>query len=290
MNYTPSRARIVHFRWIHAFVAGAVYLLGAGVLSAGIASAQTSPQPTLADEWKFRAIVYFWGANVSTTAKFPGGNTATSDLSLSDLLHNLKMTGMGAFEVQKGPWGAFTDVVYMNVGATKSTTRDGTIDGVPLPVGATLETGIGLKAWIWTLAGSYRVQSSLDQEMDVFAGARLLSLEPTLTFNFNVDVGPFVGPGRGGSRTVKANDWDAIVGVKGRFGFASNREWFIPYYADIGTGDSDLTWQASGGIGYKFSWGDTMLTYRYLDYNFKSSSKIENQTFKGPWLGAAFSW
>jgi hypothetical protein len=261
-------------------------LLGTGVLSSRNAAAQS----TLSDEWKFRGIVYFWGANISTTVKFPGGNTATSDLSLSDLLNNLRMTGMGAFEVQKGPWGAFTDVIYMNVGATKATTRDGTIDGVPLPIGATLNTGIGLKAWIWTLAGSYRVQSSPESEMDVFVGARLLSLEPTLSYSFNVDVGPFVGPGREGRRSVKANDWDAIIGVKGRFGFPSNREWFLPYYVDIGTGDTDFTWQASGGVGYRFSWGDMMLTYRYLDYDFKSSGKIESMTMKGPWLGAAFNF
>ena len=274
----------------HAVVAGAMVLVGTGVLSPANSAAQSTSTSTLSDDWKFRGIVYFWGANVTTKATFPGGNTASVDLSLSDLLNHLKMTGMGAIEVQKGPWGAFTDVVYMNIGASKTATRDGTIDGVPLPVGATLNTSLGLKALVWTLAGSYRVQSSPDLEMDVLAGARLLSLEPTLNFSFNVDVGPFTGPGRSGSRSVKATDWDAIVGVKGRVGFASSREWFIPYYVDVGTGDTQLTWQASGGVGYRFSWGDAMLTYRYLDYTFKSSSKLEGQTFKGPWLGAAFSW
>jgi hypothetical protein len=200
------------------------------------------------------------------------------------------MAGMGTLEAQKGRWGAFTDVVYMNVGGTSTKTRDGTIDGVPLPVGVTVNTGMAVKAWVWTLAGSYRVQSSPDLEMDVFAGARLLSIEPTLTYSFNVDVGPFVGPGRGGSRSVKEKDWNAIIGAKGRMGLGSSREWFVPYYFDIGTGDSDLTWQAFGGLGYAFSWGDAMLTYRYLDYNFKSSSKVEDLKMKGPLLGVAFHW
>ena len=26
----------------------------------------------------------------------------------------------------------------------------------------------------------------------------------------------------------------------------------VPYYADLGAGDSDLTWQLFGGIGYRF--------------------------------------
>ena len=126
--------------------------------------------------------------------------------------------------------------------------------------------------------------------MDVFAGARMLTLEPRLTWNFNVDVGPFVGPGRAGSRTVKETNWDAIVGVKGRVGFGANREWFIPYYVDIGTGDSDFTWQGSAGIGYAYPWGEVIATWRYLDYKFKSSSKVDDLTINGPVLGVAFRW
>jgi hypothetical protein len=284
----------LHNKLIHAVAAGAMVLLGTCALLPGNAAAQSAadaaPQSTLSDQWKFRALLYFWGANINTTATFPGGNTASADISFSDLLRNLRMAGMGALEVQKGSWGAFTDVLYMNVGATKSTTQDGTIDGVPLPAAATLNTGIGLKALIWTLAGSYRVQSSPESEMDLFAGARLLSLEPTLSYSFNVDVGPFVGPGRSGSRTVKANDWDAVFGAKGRLSYASSPAWFIPYYADIGTGDTDLTWQVSAGVGYSFSWGDVLLTYRYLDYKFKSSDVLDAMTMKGPSLGVALNW
>jgi hypothetical protein len=40
-----------------------------------------------------------------------------------------------------------------------------------------------------------------------------------------------------------------------------NEHWYLPYYADIGTGDSDLTWQLFGGIGYMFNWGDIKLGY-----------------------------
>jgi len=261
-------------------------LLGVGVLASGSAAAQS----TLSDEWRFRAMVYLWGATIKGTATFPGGNTANIDMPFHTLLDHLKMAGMGTLEAQKGPWGAFTDVIYMNLGAANSRTRDGTIDGVPLPVGVTANTGVGLKSWVWTLAGSYRIQSTADSEMDVFAGARMLTLEPTLTWNFNVDVGPFVGPGRAGSRTVKETNWDAIVGAKGRVAFGANREWFIPYYADIGTGDSDLTWQLSAGLGYSYSWGDVIATWRYLDYNFKSKSKVQDLTMNGPLLGVAFHW
>lgn len=276
----------MHTRLNQAVITKAAALFLAGALSSGSVAAQS----TLSDEWKFRAVVYLWGATIKGAATFPGGNTADIDWNFRTLLDHLKMAGMGSLEAQKGPWGAFTDVLYLNLGTTKTTTRDGTINGVPLPVGVTANTGMDLKAWVWTLAGSYRVQSTTESEMDVFAGARMLTIEPTLRWNFNVDVGPFVGPSRVGSSTVKGKDWDGIIGAKGRVGFGANREWFIPYYADIGTGDSDLTWQISAGIGYSYPWGDVIATWRYLDYNFKKSSKIDDLTMNGPLLGVAFHW
>jgi len=34
--------------------------------------------------------------------------------------------------------------------------------------------------------------------------------------------------------------------------------------------------------------GDAYATYRYLDYDFKSSSKVQDLTIKGPLVGVAF--
>ena len=263
----------------------AAAMFGVGAALSGAAAAQS-----VSDEWRFRAVIYMWAPRITTTATFPGGNTAESVMKFHTILDHLKMTGMGTLEAQKGRWGVFTDVVYMNLGGAKATTRDGTIDGVPLPVGVTSNTGLDLKSWIWTTAATYRVQSTPESDFDVLAGARMLTLEPRLTWNFNVDVGPFVGPSRAGSRTVKETNWDGIIGVKGRATFGASREWFIPYYVDIGTGNSDFTWQAYAGLGYAYSWGEVIATWRYLDYNFKSSSKVNDLTVNGPVLGVAFRW
>ena len=59
---------------------------------------------------------------------------------------------------------------------------------------------------------------------------------------------------------------DAIVGLRGRRNIGGE-QWFVTYYADVGAGDSDLTWQANVGAGYAFGWGDVVLAYRYLDYD-----------------------
>ena len=257
----------------------------AGALSPACASAEA-----LTNEWQFRAFVYMWMPKISGGANLPGGNTVDFDVNFHTILDHLKLAGMGSVEAQKGRWGMFTDVIYMNLGGTATRTRDGTIDGVPLPVGVTLNTGLDLKSWIWTLAGSYRVQAEPDSSLDVFAGARMLWLQPTLNYDFSADVGPFVGPTRTGSRSVTGRNWDAIVGTKGRAGFGANREWFIPYYVDVGTGQSKFTWQGAVGIGYAYPWGELVATWRYLDYNVKSGQKLNDLTINGPLMGVAFHW
>ena len=72
--------------------------------------------------------------------------------------------------------------------------------------------------------------------------------------------------------------------------FGESRKWFVPYYVDIGTGESNLTWQAMGGIGYSFGWGDVVAAWRYIDYDMKSGKKIESMTFNGPAIAAVFHW
>ncbi len=67
-----------------------------------------------------------------------------------------------------------------------------------------------------------------------------------------------------------------------------NEQWYVPYYADIGTGDSDLTWQALAGIGYRFSWGDIKLVYRYLSYDMDDDKLLKDLDLSGPALGVVF--
>jgi len=258
--------------------------IAAGALSPARASAQE-----LSDQWKFRASIYMWMPQITGDANLSGNNMADIDVKFHTLLDHLKMAFMGNIEAQKGRWGAFTDVIYFDVGSAKATTRDHTIDGVPLPEAVTLNTGLDFKAVVWTLAGSYRVLAEPGSSFDVFAGAQMLRLDATLNYQFDRDFGPFVGPNRSGSRGASGNTWDAIVGVKGRAAFGDDRKWFVPYYADVGTGQSQLTWQASTGIGYVFSWGEVVATWRYLDWK-EPFPRVPKWTVKGPQLAVAFSW
>jgi hypothetical protein len=249
------------------------------------ASAQT------ADSWKWQASIYAYLPDISGRTTFPEtGGGGGSTLDAETILDNLKMTFMGNIEASNGRWGMFTDAVYMDIGNTKSGYRDFTLGGATLPAGVAANVSYDLKGWAWTLAGTWRVSSSPSSTVDVLAGARLFDLRQTFGYEVTGNVGSIPAAGRAGTSEAKLSNWDAIVGLKGRMAFGESRKWFVPYYFDIGTGESDLTWQAMGGIGYSFGWGDVVAAWRYLDYDMKSGKKIESMTFNGPAIAAVFHW
>jgi hypothetical protein len=113
--------------------------------------------------------------------------------------------------------------------------------------------------------------------VQVIAGARYLDL--SLDFNLGLQSQRFGRPiGTHASEGV----WDAVVGVRGHANPGGN--WYLPYHLDIGTGQSDLTWQAAGGVGYRFNWGDVNLVDRHMEWDFSSGTAINDMSFSGPLL------
>jgi hypothetical protein len=263
---------------------GATVLIGSLLLSS-TASAQESTE-----DWSFRATLYGYFPDIGGKTAFPAGGTEIN-ISADDLISNAELVAMGAFEVQKGRWGSFFDAIYMDVGNSKSGTSSLQIgNGVQLPPGITADVSLDIEAWVLTLAGTYRAIATPQSRLDVFAGARLLSAEGELGYAFNTDFGPFSGPARQGSGEASQDYLDGIAGVKGEFNFGANNDWFARYYLDIGTGDSDRTWQGIAGVGYAFGWGEVVAAWRHLDYEFKSDSSIESLDFDGPAIGVSFRW
>jgi opacity protein-like surface antigen len=80
---------------------------------------------------------------------------------------------------------------------------------------------------------------------------------------------------------------DGIVGARGDVSIDEN--WHLPYYVDIGTGDSDLTWQVMAGVGYRINQSvDVGVTYRYIEWQFDDSALLNDLNFSGPLIGARF--
>jgi hypothetical protein len=248
------------------------------------ASAQT------ADAWQFQAAIYGYFPSVSGSTRLPAsGGGSDVGVDIDQILDKLQFTFMGSFEAVRGPWGAFTDFVYLDLGDTKTASRGITIGGVlPADVNATVD--MDLKGSVWSLAGLYRAIAEPTLQLDVLGGARRLDVEQTIEWTVTGNVSAIALPDRSGRAEVDLTQWDAIVGVKGRAAFGAGSRWFAPFYLDVGGGDSKLTWQAMAGIGYAFGWGEVVGAWRVLDYQMKSGSAIEDIRFNGPGLAAVFRW
>lgn len=244
----------------------------------------------ISDEWTFTATLYGWLPDIGGNAQLPLGDGRPIAVDISTILDHLKMTAQGAFEIQKGHWGGFTDMVYLDVGESTTQTRGLSIGEIPLPGTVTVAADFDLKSLFWTLGASYRSVATSGATVDWLFGARFASFKQALDWEFSGSFGPVTPPPlTGGSRT-KVDHVDGIVGVKGRLAFGAENKWVMPFYFDLGTGDSDMTWQARLGLGYAFGWGDLGVAWRYLDYDTGSDGPITDLDMSGPAIGASWRW
>jgi len=267
-------------------IVGALACAGSLAAVPTVAQAQTDP-----DAWKYTAIIYGYFPDIGGSTKFPqsgGGSNVT--INSDAVLDSLNFAFMGTFEATKGRWGILADVLYMDLSNSVNKTRDLTFNGQPLPAGVTANADLGLRGTVFELAGVYKAFSDSKSNVDFVAGARLLDIQSSLTLELSADIGNDTGPGRSHTTSVHPTYWDVVVGAKGQYRFGSNGEWSIPWYVDVGTGESKLTYQAIAGLAYKFNWGQVIGAWRYLDYDFKSGSDLESINFNGPMVGVAFNW
>lgn len=263
----------------------AATLIGAALAVATPASAQAPAGQPQGDRWNWAFTLYGWFPSIGGTTNFPLDTQGQSiSVSAEDIISHLQFVFSGALDANNGTWGVFNDLIYLDLDGDKSNLSVG---GRGLPPSATADASVNFKSTIWTVAGEYRLASDPAATADLLFGARMLSLKQKLDYTL---YGANLPVTRSGSSEVSPTNWDAVVGVKGRFAFGANREWVVPYYFDVGTGNSDLTWQAAVGIGYQFKWGDIIAMYRYLDYNMKSGEPIQSLDLGGPLVGVTFRW
>jgi hypothetical protein len=241
------------------------------------------------DDWQFAATIYGWFPDIGGETNLPVDDT-TIGVDIGTILDHLKMTAQGSFEVRKGRWGAYTDIVYLDVGETKNNARDVEIGGIPLPGTVTSSLEFDLKSTFWTVAGTYLFADDARGTSALLVGARLASQDVQLDWDFTGDFGPIQPPPLTGSRSTSVDQWDLIVGARGRFNLGVDGKWAMPYHFDIGTGDSELTWQAMLGVSYAFGRADVGIAWRYLDYDIESGGTFDDINFSGPAIGARFAW
>src|SRR4051812_6691151 len=263
-------------------------LAGLGVQQA---SAQTSTPPWPGPTWRVGLSLYAYLPTIDGNFAFPTRSGSGSVIvNTSDVFDSLEGAFMGSLEAHNGQWGIFTDYLYVNVSGNHSGTRDFSIGGFDVPGGVTADLNLKVKGSAWTIVGEYRVHSSRELTLDVLAGARYLDVRPRLEWGLQGNVGSLPPVSLGGNNEIKASNWDAIVGVKGRYELGNARGWYVPFYGDIGAGDSKLTYQAAAGVGYAFDWGDIAALWRYLGYEMKSGQAVNDLKLNGPMIGVTFRW
>jgi hypothetical protein len=251
------------------WVVRVLILLAAIVLTGNISRADAAepgePQDARgADHWQFDLAVYGWYSDIhaETVAGREGEITAKYAID------NFEMAFMSLLEAKKDKWSYLIDVFYI---ATEDDDA-----GSPL-----LRAKVELTNWIITPAVTYRFFNNDSFELSALAGARYLYIKSELT----VDSQPPLPPSS--SKTSDSGDnWDAIVGLRGSLKLSDT--WYLPLYLDAGTGDSDFTWQAIAGIGYKFTKSDIVAGYRYIEWELDSKSNIDNLYYSGPYCGIKF--
>ena len=243
------------------------WILGASLLGPSLSAIAADAGSGGANEWEFGAEAYLWLPWIDVETQ-----TGTDiEISLDDILNNLDMLFMGAVSARKGKWSLVTDVIYFDIESNENE---------PLPLALTLDD-VNLEAAIVTSQVRYNFSKTDDYRIDLLAGARYLWIEAELQLKTR----PPLPPG-----SSKASDsgsvWDGIVGVTGQMDLSD--KWYLSGYADIGTGDSDYTWQALASVGYRFERVHAMVGYRHLDYKFDSSEAFADLSVTGPYVGVKF--
>ena len=249
---------------------------------------------TPGSQWTFSITPYLWLPNIDGTLKYNippgGGGSPEVQVGPNDYLEALRFAMMIAGEVRKDRWSVFTDVIYLDASNGKSGVKSINFGGDLVSSSANVSTSSGLKGGVWTLGGGYAVLPGRPVEMDVFGGLRYAGLHASTDWQLTAAV---TGPGggqtfpRAGNISERADLWDGIVGFKGRV-WLGRSNWSIPYYFDVGTGSSTLTWQGMLGVAYSFKWGGVNLAYRTLYYDQKGDKLVQDLRLSGPALGVTF--
>jgi len=246
-------------------------LLGVIVIAVTIAAATSV---SAQDGWEFDLAIYAWLPTIEGKLAYDlPGIGDTIEIDPSDLLENLQFTAMVSFAARHDRWSILGDVIYLKEAASRNRTLD-------IGDGINLRADFELKSWITNFAGAYDVARSERSTLGVLVGVRYFSMDTRLSLSSD-------GPLDLHAPLEEASSlWNGVVGVQGRLGLAER--WYVPYHLDIGTGDSDLTWQAMAGVGYNFKWGSLALLYRYLDFDQGNEGAVQSMSLAGAEFGVVF--
>jgi len=282
-----------------ATVSRAIKIMALVIMAIGMLGG--SPSSTMAADdsggWRYTVQPYMWAPTIEMDLKLsaPNGSSGEPEIEIKpdDYLENLDIALIVTAMARKGKWSFTADFIYMEVSSKDNKLKRIDFGGPRVTTTLDEEVDVDVTSFITTFGGGYQVIDGPRLKMDVVVGLRYLWMEQDVDWELEADVdGP--GPGqsfaRSGSVTEDGDVWDGIVGIRGEILFGDGN-WFVPFYADIGTGDSDLTWSVFSGIGYSFKdWFDAMIGYRHMEWDNDGDEVFQEVTLSGPVLGGRFNF
>ena len=244
-----------------------------GLLSTNVYAGEEKPAETQTaaqqDDWEFVLELYGWIATIDGTSA--SGNNF--EIDFDTIVKNLDMALMTTLGARKDKWSFMTDIVYMDLEDDSNTNINPILQ----------LSDIELKAWVVNPFVSYEILGGEKGSLQLLAGARYLWIE----FDLELKTRPPLPPEKN-KDSGDGDVWDGVVGVRGYLNLTDR--WFMPYRLDIGTGDTDYSWHALGGIGYKFDKFKMLAAYRYMKWEFDNDSALDDLEISGPLVGAIFTF
>ena len=227
-------------------------------------------------DWQFLVQPYGFFPAVPLTA----ANGEGLEISQSDIIDSLDFALMMLLGARKDKWSFYLDTIYFDLSGNDSASRA----AVGLPGDPTVKFGVDIevKGWFATLSSTYAVYESDRTRLEIGGGLRYYEEE----LSTDLKVGP-VKESVDYSWTL----WDGVILTRG-FTDLSDR-WYLSYYADASTGDTDLTYQLAGDLNYRFEDFTLSGGYRYIKWKFENDtdapgSIAQDQNAKGPYIGLKF--
>lgn len=274
---------------------------GAALVALGIGTGAAAQQAGPRAGWSFEVAPYVWLPSINGNLRYalPSGPGGSADVRVDngDYLGQLNFAAAFAATARHERFAVLTDFMYVSADADGSRVESADIVGVgrnPISSTANLSGNANLKTMLWTLAGGYTVAAGSWGDVDVLAGFRYLGIEARTDYNLAVTLqGPLgnAGPSFGGAGRLSGRQdiWNGILGLRGRINIGGSNV-FVPYYVDIGGGDSNLTWQTFAGIGYQAGWASVQLGWRYLSFDQRGNALVQDMTMSGAYLAVNFSF
>ena len=235
-------------------------------MAVAVGTAAPAGAQSQSDEWQFQiAPLYLWAISIDGTMDIRGRIEQDFRVDFSDAFDNLEGAFTVHFEAGKGRWGLLADMTYLNIAGSQD---------IPTP-GRSAD--IDVKTLILEGAGGY----SFAENWWVIAGVRYFKLDTDI--GFQLDIAPEINVGESWADLFAGVLWRPKLGER----------WTFSGRFDIGTGGSDLVWNAHAIIDYRLGkWAAILFGYRHLDYDYTNQNAgiVYDASMSGPLFAFRFFW